>query len=157
MGGSYYIVKFSASNVPQIFANFNSKVCVHFVLIWFPSNHYPLSICAFLCASLCTSLCAQLRCLLVRVQPYVEWSLLLQACCCSLNLGFYCSCFGHMISLDCGLTLWFQSLFHCNQIFVTEKLVFVVKFAWNFRVDCSTQNVGRFLLQSFAWSFWADH
>jgi hypothetical protein len=40
-----------------------------------------------------------------------------------------------MISLDCGLTLWFQSLFHCNQIFVTEKLVFVVKFAWNFRAD----------------------
>jgi hypothetical protein len=118
-------------------------------------NHYPLSICAFLCGSLCTSLCVQLRCLLVQVQAYVKWSLLLQACFCSLNLGYYCCCFWHMISLDCGLTLWFQSLFHRNQIFLTEKLV--LKVSWNFRADCSTWNMGRFLLPSFAWVFWADH
>jgi hypothetical protein len=70
-----------------------------------------------------------------------------------LEFGILLQLFLATISLDCGLTLWFQSLFHCNQIFVTEKLVFVVKFAWNFRADCSTWNMGRFLLPSFAWNF----
>lgn len=56
MGGSYYIVKFSASHVPQIFANFNSKVCVHFVLIWFPTTII-LSLYAPFCAALCVPLC----------------------------------------------------------------------------------------------------
>jgi hypothetical protein len=56
MGGSYYRVKCSASHVPQSFANFNIKVCVRFVLIWFPSTII-LSLYAPFCAPLCVPLC----------------------------------------------------------------------------------------------------